>query len=78
MKIKSVMSFSILSLKWAWWAQFLSLTPVTLKSYVFFIDVQMILLSFFDNPNQKYINQGKLILSFWFILPAVQIGQVVG
>jgi hypothetical protein len=39
--------------KWAWEAQFLSHTPVTLKSYVFFIDVQMILVSFFKIPNQK-------------------------
>ena len=61
-----------------WQAQFLSHTPATLKSYVFFIDVQMILLSFFDNPNQKYINQEKPILSVQSVLPAGQIGQLVG
>jgi hypothetical protein len=62
----------------AWQAQFLSYTPVTLKFYVFFIDVQMIFLPFFDNPKQKPVNQEKMILSFWFILPAVQFGQLVG
>ena len=61
-----------------WRAQFLSHTPATLKSYVFFIDVQMILLSFFDNPNQKSTNQEKLILSVQSVLPAGQIGQLVG
>ena len=55
MKIRPVAPFSILSLKWAWRAQFLSHTPATLNSYLFFKDVQMILLSFVDNLNQKYI-----------------------
>ena len=72
------MPFSILSLKWAWRAQFLSHTPATLKSYVFFIDVQMILLSFFDNPNEKSTNQEKPILSVQFVLPADQFDQLVG
>ena len=61
-----------------WQAQFLSHTPATLKSYYFFIDVQMILLSFFDNPNQKYLNQEKPILSVQSVLPAGQIDQLVG
>ena len=61
-----------------WQAQFLNHTPATLKSYVFFIDVQMILLSFFDNPNQKYVNQEIPILSVQSVLPAGQIGQLVG
>ena len=78
MKFRPAMPFSILSLKWVWRAQFLSLTPATLKSYVFFIDVQMILLSFFDNPNQKSTNQEKPILSVQSVLPAGQIGQLVG
>ena len=76
MKIKSVMPFSNLNLKWALQAQFLSHTPATLKSYVFFIDVQMILLSFFDNPNQKYINQEKPIFSVQSVLPAGQIENI--
>ena len=78
MKIRPVTPFLILNLKWAWQAQFLSHTLAALKSYVFFIDVQMILLSFFDNPNQKYINQEKPILSVQSVLPAGQIGQLVG
>ena len=52
--------------------------PYSLKSFVSFIVVQMILLSFFDNPNQKYINQEKLILFVQSVLPAGQIGQLVG
>ena len=48
--------------------------PVILKSIVFFIDVQMILVSFFEIPNQKSVNQEKSILSFQFTPPAVQIG----
>ena len=52
--------------------------PCNFESYVFFIDVQMILLSFFDNPNQKYINQEKPGLSVQSVLPAGQIGQLVG
>ena len=78
MKIKSVMPFSNLNLKWALQAQFLSHTPATLKSYVFLIDVQMILLSFFGNPNQKYINQENPILSVQSVLLAGQIDQLVG
>ena len=42
------MPFSILNFKWAWQAHFLGHTPVTLKFYVFFIDVQMLLVSFFE------------------------------
>ena len=38
-----------------WQAQFLSHTHVTLGKYVFFIDLQMILLAFFDIPNQKSV-----------------------
>ena len=70
--------FSILNFKWVWQAQFLSHTPQILKNYVSFIDVQMILLSFFDNSNQKSTNQEKPILSDQSILPAVQFGQLIG
>ena len=56
-KIRPPTPFSILSFKWTWQTQFLSHTPVTLKSYVFFIDVQMILVSFFKIPNHKSVNQ---------------------
>ena len=37
--------------------------PATLKKYVFFINVQMILLPFFDIPKPKFINLEKPILS---------------
>ena len=72
------MPFSILSLKWLWQAQFLRHIPVTLKSYVFLIDLQMILLSFFDILNQKSTNQENPVLSDQSILPADQCGQLVG
>ena len=47
--------FWILKFKWAWQTQFLSHNPVTLKNCVFFVDLQMILISFFDvsNPNNQ-------------------------
>ena len=41
----------ILNFNGAWQAQFLNHTHVTLGNYVFFIDLQMILLAFFDIPN---------------------------
>ena len=49
------MPFSILNFKWVWQAQFLSHTPQILKNYVFFIDIQMILVPFFDTSNQKSV-----------------------
>ena len=57
------MLISILNFKWAWQAQFLSHTLVTLKKYVFLIDVQMLLVSFFEIPNQKSVNREEPILS---------------
>ena len=51
-------------------------TPVTLKFIVFFIDVQMILVSFFEIPNQKSVNQEKTILFFQFTPPAVRFGPI--
>ena len=78
MKTRPATPLLVLSLNWVWQAHFLSHTHVTLKSYVIFNDIQMILLSFFDNPNQKYINQEKPILSVQSVLPAGQIGQLVG
>ena len=48
--------FSILnfeSLKWVWQAHFSSHSPVTFENGVSFIDVVMVLLTFFDTPNQK-------------------------
>ena len=44
--------------------------------YVFFKDVQMILVSFFDIPNQKSVNQEKTILCFQFSPPAVRFGPI--
>ena len=52
-KIVPATPFSILRFKGEWQAQSLSHNLVTLKKYVFFIDDQMILVSFFDNPYQK-------------------------
>ena len=55
-KIEFATPFASLSFeisKWAWQAQFLSHTSVTFKDYVFFTDVQMILLLYFDISNQK-------------------------
>ena len=46
-------TFSIFNFKWVWQTQFLSHTSQILKNYVFFIDVQMILVPFFDTSNQK-------------------------
>ena len=39
----------------AWQAQFLNHTHEILEKYVFFIDLQMILVPFFDIPNQKTV-----------------------
>ena len=41
--------------KWAWQAQFLSNTYEILEKYVFYIDLEMILVPFFDIPNQKSV-----------------------
>ena len=48
--IVPAMSFWILKFKWAWQTQFLSHNLVTLKNYVFFKDLQMILVPFFHIP----------------------------
>ena len=47
--------FSILNFKWVWQAQFLGHTPQILKNCVFVIDIQMILVPFFDTSNQKSV-----------------------
>ena len=49
-KIVPAMPFWILKFKWAWQTQFLSHNLVTLKNYVFFKDLQMILVPFFHIP----------------------------
>ena len=49
-KIGSATPFWILKFKWAWQTQFLSHNLVTLKNYVFFKDLQMILVPFFHIP----------------------------
>ena len=36
------------------------------KENVFLVDVQMLLVSFFDTPNQKSVNREKPILTFSF------------
>ena len=66
-KIQPATPFSILSfenLKWVWQAHFLSHTPVIFENCVFFLVVEMILLTFFDTPNQK-----SLIRRFQFAVP---------
>ena len=50
--IESATPILILNFNAAWQAQFLSHTHVTLGKYVFFIDLQMILLAFLDIPKQ--------------------------
>ena len=52
-KIVPAIPFWNLNFKWAWQAQFLSHTYKTLEKYVFYIDLEMILVPFFDIPNQK-------------------------
>ena len=54
-KIVPATPFWNLNFKWAWQAQFLSHTYETLEKYVFLIDLQMILVPFFDIPNQKTV-----------------------
>ena len=49
-KIVPATPFWILKFKWAWQTQFLSHNLVTLKNYVFFKDLQMILVPFFHIP----------------------------
>ena len=63
-KIVPAMPFWILKFKRAWQAQFLSHILVTLKKCVFFIGVQMILVSFFDISDQKSVISKKLIFLF--------------
>ena len=54
-KIVPAIPFWNLNFKRAWQAQFLSHTYETLENYVFYIDLQMILVPFFDIPNQKSV-----------------------
>ena len=51
-----------MNFRWAWQAQFLSYISQILKKYAFLIDVQMILLPFFDIPNPKSVILEKPIL----------------
>ena len=59
-KIVPATPFWNLNFKWAWQAQFLSHTYETLEKYVFYIDLEMILVPFFDIPNQKPVNWKRL------------------
>ena len=52
-KIVSVTPSWSFNFKRAWQAQFLSHIHETLEKYVFYIDLEMILVPFFDIPNQK-------------------------
>ena len=60
-KIVPATPFWILKFKWAWQTQFLSHNLVTLKNCVFFVDLQMILVSFFDVSNPKSVISKKPI-----------------
>ena len=64
-KIVPATPFWNLNFKWAWQAQFLSHTYETLEKYVFYIDLWMILVPFFDISNQKSVISKRLI----FLLP---------
>ena len=61
LKIEPAMPTSILNFKWAWHVQFLSHTYQTLENYSFFVDEQMMLLSFFYISNQMWENLEKPI-----------------
>ncbi len=63
-KIEPAMPFLILKFKRAWQAQFLCHNLETLENKVFLIDLQMMLLSFFNIPYQKSVICEKLIFSF--------------
>ena len=54
-KIEPATPFWNLNFKWTWQAKFLSHTYETLEIYVLYIDLEMILVSFFDIPNQKSV-----------------------
>ena len=60
------MPFWILKFRWAWQIQFLSHNLVTLKNYVFFKDLQMILVPYFHIPAvfQLMKNVFQLVFSF--------------
>ena len=47
------------------------------KKNVFLVDVQMLIVSFFDIPNQKSVNREKPILSFSFRQPVVHFAHLV-
>ena len=52
-KIEPATPIWSLKFKRAWQAWFLSNTDETLEKYAFYIDLEMILVPFFDIPNQK-------------------------
>ena len=54
-KIVLDMPFWSLNFKRAWQAQFLSHTSEILDKYLFYIDLEMILVPLFDIPNQKSV-----------------------
>ena len=54
-KIEPAMTISILNFNWTWQAKFLTHTNEILEKCVFFIDIQMILLAFFDISYQKSV-----------------------
>ena len=51
--------------KWAWQAQFLSHTYETSEKHVFYIDLQMMLVPFFDIPYQKLVIWKRT--NFWLL-----------
>ena len=55
------MPTSILNFKWAWQTQYLSHTYQTLENYSFYVDEQMMLVSFFHISVQNLENLEKTI-----------------
>ena len=74
-KIMPATPFWNLNFKWAWQAQFLSHTYETLEKYVFYIDLQMILVPFFKihdgswDKNLVHCCRIHILSHPWFILP---------
>ena len=60
----ALFNFELWKLEMSVTGSFLSHTPVILENCAFFVVVEMILLTFFDNPNQK-----SLIWRFQFAVP---------
>ena len=65
--------FWILKFKWVWQTQFLSHNLVTLKNYVFFKDLQMILVPFFHIPTGFQLRNNGFKSISWGVLELSKI-----